>query len=117
MLLLYLSLLLLHEFNFEFLIVLRLQIANTLRFLACVLNFFHSSSFFLLEHAHSVLQLFDVFLDLQANCSRLVVSEIFGLNINDYVLEPMLSVGLILGGGRARLLALVAIWSNIGHCF
>jgi hypothetical protein len=88
-LLFYLGSFLLYDFHSEFLIVFLLQVSDALRLLASLSDLLHGTLLFLQQHAHSVLQLLYVFLNLEADCPRLVVRQIFALYVNYHVLQPV----------------------------
>ena len=73
---------LLHE---HFVIILVLQILQFSGLLFGLFDFLDGSHFLVLEHAHSVSQLLNVTLELQANGPRLVVGQVLAFDVDDNV--------------------------------
>ena len=94
----------LEKLHLELLVVFLLQLPDALGLLASVGNFFEGSLLLELEHPHSILELFHVLLNLNADRLGLVVGQVVRLNIDDHVLQSRLVTRLIFGRGVATVL-------------
>ena len=77
---------LLNQLLTELVVVFIDPVPNLLRFLPRLLNLLPRTGFFLLEHAHPVLQLEHVLLDLETDRACLGEGEVFALQVNHLLL-------------------------------
>ena len=93
LLLLYLGALSVEQLLLVTLIVFLLQLTNILRLLSSVSNLFKCPFLLHLQHAHAVLQLLHVALNLHSDLSRLVEGQVLALNVDDHIGEPIVALG------------------------